>query len=97
MKYILAAVLAIVASTGYSYETLVPVNNGSILVSQPVMVQTYVYQSPYFVVTVPVPVQVPVYVAQPVHQTVYWGYPYQPVLNTSYWQHHRCRLFNFNY
>jgi len=97
MKYILAAILAIFATTGYGYETLIPVNYGHVFVQQPVLVQTYVYNTPYFVVTVPVPVQAPVYVAQPVRQTVYWGYPYQPVLNTSYWQHYRCRLFNFNY
>jgi hypothetical protein len=97
MKYILAAILAICASTGYSYETLVPVNYGHVFVQQPVIVQTYVYNTPYFVVTVPVPVQAPVYITQPVQQTMYWGYPYQTVASPQYLYQHRCRLFNFNY
>lgn len=97
MKYILALILGVCATASYGYETLVPVNHGTVFTPQPVMVQTYVYQSPYFIVTVPVPVQVPVYVSQPVQQTVYWGYPYQPVVTTQNWQPHRCRLFNFNY
>lgn len=96
MKYILAAILAIVATTGYGYETLVPVYNGYIVHPQPVLTQTYVYTAPYFTVTVPVPVQTAGFVAQPVQQTVYWGYPYQAVV-PQYVPQHRCRLFNFNY
>ena len=97
MKYILAVLLCLCATSAYSYETLVPVNYGHVFVQQPVMVQAYVYNTPYFVVTVPVPVQAQVYITQPVQQTVYWGYPYQPVVNPQYWQQRRCRLFNFNY
>lgn len=97
MKYILAAILTLVATTGYGYETLVPVYNGYIVHQQPVMTQTYVYTAPYFTVSIPVPVQMSVFVAQPVQQTFYWGYPYQPVIVPRYVPQHRCRLFNFNY
>ena len=96
MKYILAVILTLVATTGYGYETLVPVYTGHIVRPQPVVTQTYVYVAPYFTVTVPVPVQTAVFVAQPVQQTVYWGYPYQAVV-PQYVPQHRCRLFNFNY
>lgn len=96
MKYIYAAVVALCATTGYGYETLVPVTTRVIQVQpQPVVVQTMVYYAPYFTVTVPVPVAVPVAVAQPVQSTYYWGYPYQPVPVTNYWYYNRCRLFNY--
>lgn len=97
MKYLYAAIIALVATTGFGYDTLVPYNYGQVLVVNPVQVvhQTMVYNTPYFTVTVPVPVTTPVIVAQPVQQTVYWGYPYQPLVVNQYWQ--RCRLFNFNY
>lgn len=98
MKYIYAALIAIFATTGYGYDTLVPVYSRAIVVQPPpVIVQTMVYHSPYFTVTVPVPVVAPVSVAQPVQHTYYWPYPYQPLTVNNYWYHHRCRLFNFNY
>ena len=94
MKYIYAGIIALLATTGYGYDTLVP--QYYIQPVQPVLTQVMVYHAPYFTVTVPVAVVTPVAIAQPVQQTVYWGYPYQPVVSNT-WQHHRCRLFNFNY
>ena len=92
MKYIFALLVAFCATTSYGYETLVPVTvQPQPVFIQPQPVQVMVYYAPAFVVTVPVPVQVaPV----PVYPTVYWGYPYQPVVHPH---GHRCRLFNFNY
>jgi hypothetical protein len=97
MKYVYAAVVALFATVGYGYDTLVPNNPQVLIVNSlpvPVVNQTMVYQSPYFTVTAPVPVAVPVTVAQPVQQTVYWGYPYQPLPVNYYW-HQRCRWFNY--
>lgn len=96
MKYILALLIAMGAATGYGYETLVPVT----VQTQPVVVQqqpvqVMVYYAPAFTVTVPVPVQT--VQTQVVQQTVYWGYPYQPLTVTNNYWPHRCRLFNFNY
>ena len=96
MKYIYASIIALLAATGYGYDTLVPQYYIQPVIIQPVLTQVMVYHAPYFTVTIPVPVLTPVAFAQPVQQTVYWGYPYQPVVNNS-WQHHRCRLFNFSY
>ena len=98
MKYIYASIIALLATTGYGYETLVPQYYGQPVVVQQVqpVTQVMVYYAPYFTVTIPVSVIAPVSVSQPVQQTVYWGYPYQPVVTNTYW-HHRCRLFNFNY
>lgn len=96
MKYVYAAIVALFATAGYSYDTLVP-NNTQVLIVNPLLVpitQTMVYQTPYFTVTVPVPVTVPVTVAQPVQHTVYWGYPYQPIPVNYYW-HQRRRWFNY--
>lgn len=100
MKYIYAGIIALLATTGYGYDTLVPQYYAQQVIVQPVqpvITQVMVYHAPYFTVAVPVPVVTPVAVAQPVQQTVYWGYPYQPVMVNNSWQHHRCRLFNFNY
>ena len=98
MKYIYAALVALFATTGYGYETLVPTYQAQVLVVNPLPVptinQTMVYHSPYFTVSVPVPVTVPIAVAQPVQHTVYWWYPYQPAAVNYYW-HHRCRLLNY--
>jgi hypothetical protein len=92
MKYIFALLVAMCATTGYGYETLVPVTvQTQPVFIQPQPVQVMVYYAPAFVVTVPVPVQV---VPVPVYPTVYWGYPYQPAVHPH---GHRCRLFNFNY
>lgn len=97
MKYVYAMVVALFATTGYSYDVLVPANPQVLIVNPapvPVITQTMVYQTPYFIVTVPVPVTVPVAVAQPVQQTFYWGYPYRPLPVNYYW-HQRCRWFNY--
>lgn len=98
MKYIYATLILLCANIGYSYDSLVPPNNAQIIVNNitPVLTQTQVmvYHAPYFTVTVPVQVSVPVNVAQPVQQTFYWGYPYQPI-QINYWQYNRCRLFNY--
>lgn len=99
MKFIYAAIMSLCTATGFGYETLVPQYYGQVVVVHPAPqpVQIMVYNSPYFTVTVPVPVNNPVAVAQPATHTYYWGYPYQPVaVYNNYWQH-RCRLFNFNY
>jgi len=100
MKYIYAAIVALCATTGYGYETLVSPYYAQVLTVNPVPVpvptQTMVYHAPYLTVSVPVPVTVPVAVAQPVQHTVYLWYPYQPSAVNYYW-HHRCRLLNFNY
>lgn len=99
MKAIYALIMSLCAATGFGYDTLAPQYYGQVVVVHPAPVQhtqVMVYYSPYFTVTVPVVVTTPVSVAQPVQQTVYWGYPYQPVPNNQYWNH-RCRLFNFNY
>ena len=97
MKYIYASIIALLAATGYGYDTLVPQYYIQPVIIQPVLTQVMVYHAPYFTVTIPVPVLTPVAFAQPVQQTVYWGYPYQPVVVNNAWQHHRCRLFNFSY
>ena len=99
MKYIYASIIALFSTVGYGYETLVPQYYGQTVVVQQVqpVTQVMVYHAPYFTVSVPVQVVTPVAVAQPVQQTFYWGYPYQPVVVNNTWQHHRCRLFNFNY
>jgi hypothetical protein len=92
MKYIYAAIIALCATTGYSYETLIPVYvQTQPVLMQPQPVQVMVYYAPAFTVTVPIPVQV--VPTQAVYQTVYWGYPYQPVVYN--YGHHRCRLFNY--
>jgi hypothetical protein len=92
MKYILALLVGLYATTSYGYETLVPVSvQTQPVIVQPQPVQIMVYYAPAFTVTVPVPVQVAPVVVYP---TVYWGYPYQPVVHGY---GHRCRWFNFNY
>lgn len=97
MKYIYAALVALFTTTGYGYDIVIPPQEARMILSNPtpVATQVMVYQTPYFLVTVPVPVTVPVTVAQPVQQTFYWGYPYQPA--QMYYWNHRCKLFNFNY
>jgi hypothetical protein len=98
MRYIYAAIIVLFSITANAYDTLVPQYNQQVLIVnhvQPTVVtQTMVYYAPYFTVTVPVPVTTPVAVAQPVQQTVYWGYPYQPIPINYYW-HKRCRIFNY--
>jgi hypothetical protein len=98
MKFIYALIISLCSATGFGYDTLAPQYYGQVVVVQQAQVatQVMVYNTPYFTVTVPVPVTVPVAIAQQVQQTVYWGYPYQPVPVNPYWNH-RCRLFNFNY
>jgi hypothetical protein len=99
MKYIYGLILSLFATCSYGYDTLVPINYGQVLINpvQVVQTQIMVYNTPYFTVTVPVPITTPVIVAQPVQQTFYWwGYPYKPMIVNEYW-HHRCRLLNFNY
>lgn len=100
MKYIYAGIIALLSTTGYGYDVLIPQYYAQPVIIQsvqPVLTQVMVYHSPYFTVTVPVHVTTPVAVAQPVQQTVYWGYPYQPITVNNYWQHRRCGMFNFNY
>lgn len=100
MKFIYTAIVALCCGTGFGYDTLAPQYYGQVVIVHqvPQPVQIMVYNSPYFTVTVPVPVIAPVTVAQPATQTVYWGYPYQPVaIYNNYWNNNRCRLFNFNY
>ena len=59
MRYIYAAIIALCSTTGYSYETLIPVNvQTQPVLIQPQPVQVMVYYAPAFTVTVPVPVQV---------------------------------------
>lgn len=96
MKYIYVAVIAIFATVGHCYDNLVPRYYEQVVVPKPIptVYQTMIYQTPYFIVTVPVPVAVPIAVAQPVQQTFYWGYPYQPMMVNNNW-YYRCRLFNY--
>ena len=98
MKAIYALIMSLCAATGFGYDTLAPQYYGQVVVVHPapVATQIMVYNTPYFTVTVPVPVTSPITVAQPVQQTYWWGYPYQPLVVNQYW-HHNCRLPYFRY
>ena len=98
MRYVYAAIIVLFATTVNAYDNLVPQYNKQIIVIDqtqvPTVTQTMVYYTPYFTVTVPVQVTIPVAVAQPAQHTVYWGYPYQSTPINYYW-HRQCRIFNY--